>query len=269
MAWLRIESNFASHRKVLAAGQQLGKGAVARVIGIWTIGACYAVAHLTDGLVPGIILADTRYDKKPGEIIDAMVAAGLLHAEGNGYRLHDFNDYNPSAAEVLEKRRIDLARKREFQKNSVRNPKRIAAESEKILRVPNPNPNPSPKPIPEDRHAETRAPIFAHGQRGTPLVGNHARCFFAPEACARGLCIRKFLGLEWRQQGASDEAIRAFVRATISGLADGPIGDEPLKFWRAAWSARHGSQAPAPAVPAGPRQRAADVTLATLRRGPR
>jgi hypothetical protein len=155
MAWLRIESNFASHRKVLAAGQQLGKGAVARVIGIWTIGACYAVAHLTDGLVPGIILEDTRYDKKPGEIIDAMVAAGLLHAEGNGYRLHDFNDYNPSAAAVLEKRRIDVARKREFQKNSVRNPKRIAAESEKILRVPNPNPNPIPRS--RSRKKEQRA----------------------------------------------------------------------------------------------------------------
>ena len=82
MAWLRIESNFASHRKVLAAGQQLGKGAVARVIGIWTIGACYAVAHLTDGLVPGLVLKDTRYDKKPAEVIDAMVAAGLLYVEG-------------------------------------------------------------------------------------------------------------------------------------------------------------------------------------------
>jgi hypothetical protein len=278
VAWLRIESNFASHRKVLAAGQQLGKGAVARVIGIWTIGACYAVAHLTDGLVPGLVLKDTRYDKKPGEVIEAMVAARLLHVEGDSYRLHDFHDYNPSAADVKEKRQTDQARKRQFQKLSARNPNGKAAPDRgdgatcdavgaKFPRVPNPNPNPNPKD--QDLNRERRAPLFTHAERGTPLVGSHVRCFDTPVACARGLCVSRYLGLQWRQQGATDEAIRAFVQSTFAGLPDGPIGDDPLTFWRAAWSARHGSQAPAPAVPAGTHQRAADVTLATLRRGNR
>jgi hypothetical protein len=284
MAWLRIESNFASHRKVLAAGQQLGKGAVARVIGIWTIGACYAVAHLTDGLVPRLILEDTRYDKKPTEVIDALVAAGLLRAEGDGYRLHDFNEYNPSAADVKEKRRTDLARKRQFQKDSARNPNGIRADSETFPdgrfppdpaaaaafpEVPNPNPNPIPIPRSKkkEQRAAARAPVWTHGRPGAPLIGNHAGCFHAPAACERGLCVPLKLGLQWRQQRVPEAAIRAFVESTIARLPTGPIGDDPFTFWRAAWSAQHGSRAPKRASLPGDRPRAADVTLATLRRG--
>jgi hypothetical protein len=110
-------------------------------------------------------------------------------------------------------------------------------------------------------------PVWSHRQRGAPLVGNHAGCFDAPAACERGLCVPLKLGLQWRQQRVSESAIRLFVAATLGALPPGPIGDDPFSFWRAAWSAHHGSRAPAKATLATGRQRAADVTLATLRRG--
>jgi hypothetical protein len=150
MAWLRIESNFPNHRKVLAAGQQLGRSAIARVMGLWTVGACYAVAHLTDGFVPAIILLDSRYDRHPNDVISAMVSHGLLHRDGDGFRIHDFHDYNPHAAEVKEKRRFDLARKRSSLTNSRvfpngKNPPDAEVRAN-FPTVPNPNPNPIPKP---------------------------------------------------------------------------------------------------------------------------
>jgi hypothetical protein len=112
-----------------------------------------------------------------------------------------------------------------------------------------------------------RAPAWTHQQRGAPLIGNHAGCFHAPVACERGLCVPMKLGQQWRQQSVSDPDIRAFVEATITALPPGAIGDDPFTFWRAAWSAQHGSRAPAKAALPGSRQRAADVTLATMRRG--
>jgi uncharacterized protein YdaU (DUF1376 family) len=94
----------------------------------------------------------------------------------------------------------------------------------------------------------------AWGQRRAPatvLGAGHHRCAAeASAACARGVCVPGFLVEAWRRQfgddmHGADAAIRAFVVDEVARLAPGPIGDEPLRFWRAAWQARHGSQAPA------------------------
>lgn len=103
LAWLRVESNFPSHKKVHAAGDMLGRAGKGRVLAVWVLGSAYAVGHLTDGFVPFSVLDDTRYDRKPQEVIDAMLAYGLLHPTEGGYTIHDFHDYNPSAEEWKER----------------------------------------------------------------------------------------------------------------------------------------------------------------------
>lgn len=81
--------------------------------------------------------------------------------------------------------------------------------------------------------------------RQTPLVSSHMGCFFAPNACARGLCIPSWLGTEWLQQFSDPQdgqtEIAAFVASTIARLPDGPVGDAPKDFWRAAWRSQYGS----------------------------
>ena len=111
MAWLRVESSFPNHRKIMMAGHLLGTGSMGRIIGLWSVGACYSVANLTDGFVPRIVFLDARYDKKPSAVVDVMVQAGLLEAAEGGYLLHDFTQYNPSAAEVKAKMDWDARRK--------------------------------------------------------------------------------------------------------------------------------------------------------------
>jgi hypothetical protein len=111
-------------------------------------------------------------------------------------------------------------------------------------------PTQAPTVLPPDREESPRETTVAVARpirptRSRGLAGNHMGCYFAPEACARGLCVPSWLGLEWAQQFAdpveAEADIRGFVVDTLARLPDGPVGDEPKAFWRAAWKARHGS----------------------------
>jgi hypothetical protein len=85
-------------------------------------------------------------------------------------------------------------------------------------------------------------------------ANRHLRCHpAAMAACQRGICIPAFLVQQWHSQldpdqaspANSEQAVRTFIAAVLSGLPKGPIGDDPLKFWRAQWEHAHGAQAPA------------------------
>jgi hypothetical protein len=85
-------------------------------------------------------------------------------------------------------------------------------------------------------------------------ANRHLRCHPAGmAACQRGICIPAFLVQQWTSQldpdqtspAPTEQSVRTFIAAVLSGLPKGPIGDDPLKFWRAQWERAHGSQAPA------------------------
>lgn len=133
MPWLRVESRLPDHQKVHTAGERLGKAGRGRVLAVWLVGSTYAVDHLTDGYVPPGVMEDPRYDRRPADVLAAMIDVGLLHREGDGYRFHDFHDYNPSAEAIKEKRRADLDRKRRgIGSESPRNRSGTAANSEAL-----------------------------------------------------------------------------------------------------------------------------------------
>jgi hypothetical protein len=75
-----------------------------RLLYVW--GLCWSARHGTDGVIPTSALpylalfagADTDASSR-------LVAAGLWHAVADGWTVHDFDDYQPSAAEVAETRR--------------------------------------------------------------------------------------------------------------------------------------------------------------------
>lgn len=129
-------------------------------------------------------------------------------------------------------------------------------------------------PTGESVRGET-PPVWNPGGR-TPqhsaLVTRHHRCDpDAAEACGRGLCIPAFLVGQWRQQcglespALTTASIQDFIRATLERLPPGPIGDDPLHFWRAAWNAAHGSHAPAERKRSGGRESIAEQNLRGLR----
>ncbi len=168
MGWLRVESAFPNHRKIHAAGEALGGAGRGRVLALWMLGAAYAVDALRDGFVPFGVMEDKRFDLKPLEVIAAMVKAGLLHRAPGGYQIHDFNDYNPRAADIIAKRKADLARKHAHgakvapdtaEKSPIRKtiPRGIRVESAKNRSVSEAIPNGAPA----EKVALARAPARA------------------------------------------------------------------------------------------------------------
>jgi hypothetical protein len=100
MPWFRVEDNFHGHPKVRAAGNA--------AIGLWVRCATYSAQYLLDGHIPVEVAHDYG---KPREI-DALITSTLWLPNGTGFEMHDFHDYNPTAADVRQHRAETSASKR-------------------------------------------------------------------------------------------------------------------------------------------------------------
>lgn len=90
MPWFRIDDKAHTHPKLIKAGNA--------ALGLWLRCGSYAAAHLTDGIVPGVVAE--LYGTKPQAA--KLVKAGLWHEHGHGcsdgcpnpapgdYVFHDF-----------------------------------------------------------------------------------------------------------------------------------------------------------------------------------
>lgn len=142
MAWGKIDDNFAFHPKVIEVGND--------AIGLWTRALSYSCQQLTDGFIPhGIVtaLGDS------GDAADRLVQVGLwLDADG-GYQFHQWNEYQPSAAEVRA-RRSEISAKRaqagakgmSSRWNNKPDNKPITNGITNALQTDNPEPVPEPVP---------------------------------------------------------------------------------------------------------------------------
>lgn len=73
---------------------------------LFVVGLCHVAEFLTDGFVAEADALELAKGlaRRPTVLIQQLVKAGLWHAEPGGYRVHDYLDYNPSAAEEKAKR---------------------------------------------------------------------------------------------------------------------------------------------------------------------
>src|SRR4030095_7801583 len=111
--WARLDDELIDHQKVFTAGELIGKNGPAIALGFYTVGLLWCCKHLTDGELPMSVVSSFRHVANPRSIADARAKAGLWDKNGNGYHIHDFEDFNPSAASVKRKRKQDRLRKRE------------------------------------------------------------------------------------------------------------------------------------------------------------
>lgn len=112
MDWVRVNSTFPSHPKALRVGP------IGELIHLRAI--CYCAQHLTDGVVPAEAIETflrglgslrlTQGVRNRGRIklgqdvleidwIAVLVEAGLWERCAEGYRLHDYLQYNPTREE--------------------------------------------------------------------------------------------------------------------------------------------------------------------------
>ena len=98
MAWFKVDDQLAFHSKAMAAGNA--------AMGLWVRAGSFCAQQLTDGYVPKDI-AETLGTRRQAE---RLVDAGLWKPEAGGYRYHDWVDFQPSRAEIQQKRAATAAR---------------------------------------------------------------------------------------------------------------------------------------------------------------
>lgn len=112
--WARLDDELLDHQKISDAGDIIGgKNGSAIALGFYAQCLMWANRHLSDGHLPKSVVKDFRHGSNPLSIADALVKAGLLEKNGSGFVIHDFGDFNPSAAKVKAKRKQDRLRKQE------------------------------------------------------------------------------------------------------------------------------------------------------------
>jgi hypothetical protein len=168
--WVKVDDGFVEHPKVMAAARHLGANGAGRVVAVWLEAICYAARNLTDGLVPILIARKFITDRRPLDVLDvmAMPDVRLMTKTDTGYRFHDFEHYQPSAAAVKEKRQ------RERERKSTKVPHGIRAESARQIpggiatasaRIPERSRARDPVPSPKEHKKEQCADAHAASTR--------------------------------------------------------------------------------------------------------
>ena len=107
MAWFRVDDQFGSNPKVM----QIPRAERKACLGLWLLAGVWSAQHLTDGVVPEYMLEELGTDVSQR---DRLVTVGLWSETGDGIAFNDWEDYQPSRAEVMTKREAERARKEQW-----------------------------------------------------------------------------------------------------------------------------------------------------------
>lgn len=90
MPWFRVDHSFWSHPKTL--------GLSTEAVALWVRAGSYAMQHLTGGRVAGRALR--LLGASPDDAAE-LVSAGLWEMDRDGWRFHDWDEYQPSADSII------------------------------------------------------------------------------------------------------------------------------------------------------------------------
>ena len=96
--WVRVDDQMPNHRKFIAMPHKERD----RAIGIHLRALCYCNAQHTDGFIPDGFI-ESLYRGAPIALL--LADAGIWERAEDGWRIHDFLEYQPSAQEADERRR--------------------------------------------------------------------------------------------------------------------------------------------------------------------
>src|SRR5262245_51396442 len=125
MAWVRFDPGFTRHKKRLKSSLAMNW--------LWVCGVDYAVEHLTDGHLPREALSTLSplvQGRALRDATDALVTVGAWTSDAEGYLIHHFLDYQPSAADVRQQREAGKQRARDWR--SRRNGERTANDEANV-----------------------------------------------------------------------------------------------------------------------------------------
>ena len=111
--YARLQEELLDHEKIAVAGRTIGKNGRCLAIGFYAMALMWSNRHLSDGVIPIEVIEGFRgtYVVDPLAVADALARAGLFDKHDRGYHIHDYTDFNFSAAVFKQKRREDRKRK--------------------------------------------------------------------------------------------------------------------------------------------------------------
>src|SRR5262245_8459291 len=110
MTWTRLDDGLLGHPKITAAGKRLGRNGRDRAFALYVQGLMFANRHSTDGHLSWADIGTFTGRSRASSVADALVAADLWERNGSGFVIHDFLDFNFSAADVKAQRKKNKQR---------------------------------------------------------------------------------------------------------------------------------------------------------------
>lgn len=126
MTWIKLDDNFPTNPKVLAAGDLAGW--------LYVCGLCYCGNALTDGFIPAAAVARLTGLSAAQEHAAALVREGLWLEVDGGFRVHGYEDRQRTKAKVKSDRAA--ARVRANKSRSAAAPRTNVARSSPEVREP-------------------------------------------------------------------------------------------------------------------------------------
>ena len=106
MPWFKVDDGFHGHPKVV--------GLSPSAVGVWLLTGTWSAQYLTDGAVPRGIM--TRLGGTDADAHE-LITAGLWDATDDGFRFHEWAEYQPTKTEVEAERAAARDRMRERRRN--------------------------------------------------------------------------------------------------------------------------------------------------------
>lgn len=153
MTWFKVDDRLAFHPKAIAAGNS--------ALGLWVRAGAWCAGNLTDGALPRHMIGTLGAQKRDTK---RLVDAGLWVETEQGYQFVDWADWQPSKAQVSDRRRKTREKVAEWRSRNASNPV--------TNRVGNQGGNPAPDPTRPDPTRNYLEETHAHNDAlGTARAG--------------------------------------------------------------------------------------------------
>lgn len=110
MAWFKVDDRLWSHPKWMMLPIEAKA--------LWVSAGSYCAMHETDGEISCQTLAIVLPNSRQTRAANALVEAGLWERTKDGYKFHNWNEYQPTRADIVAKREREKERKRRYRKGS-------------------------------------------------------------------------------------------------------------------------------------------------------
>lgn len=107
ITWFKVDDSFYRSRKV----RRLGADRVC-CVGLWTLCGDWSADNLTDGFVPWEVVEDWDQDRSwAARLIEVALWFETEHDGELGIRFHDWDDWQPTKEQVIQRRKADAERR--------------------------------------------------------------------------------------------------------------------------------------------------------------